>query len=502
MDLSKAKRARSGDVEPEDAPPTKRRRDAKGEQGEEMETDTPSEVQPSTNLVANELETLSEPDIVMTTDPGSGTDLDWGTKLGLNKDPNKWSPDDVKAWTKAIFESVPYFAGLAEKLSTALKDDYVDGGALLDLNYERLTDKTGNYCFPGGHANRLLKAIESLKNPPPGQLQTQGIPLVRSQPHLLLEIQFKDICWPETGGTDPKVKSAFLPGGWYTLESNNLFVRQCYETLWTEVRDAYNDQKNNRRVLILGNPGIGKTASLNYLLLCALKDGIRVLFESRSTRFLFDGQTVRRELIQHTALADEVYEDRSVLVLHDHQPGHEPPQLQGAFVVAALSPDQRNYNEFQKHLAKTIWLPLPSKSELIAMNSVEPHLDEATFESRFSEYGPIPRLLFSPHQKKVKRELTAKIADFEFGPAALSMLRTKELRDGGKVSWWIFHVDATPDLSDVSEVRWVSDDIRKRVLQLTQASKIGQIECYLADFLLLRLKTPLHPLKNINIGQR
>ena len=91
---------------------------------------------------------------------------------------------------------------------------------------------------------------------------------------LLLDIKhaaknIKEILWDESlGMQNPQVKVASLESNyWFSLRSRYFFIRRCYEKIVSEVFRLYSlrlkgmpeDAKD--RMLILGNPGIGKVCS-------------------------------------------------------------------------------------------------------------------------------------------------------------------------------------------------------------------------------------------------
>jgi hypothetical protein len=207
---------------------------------------------------------------------------------------------------------------------------------------------------------------------------------------------------------------------WLALESSNLFVRQSYNRMWQYIEESYFD-------VVLGKK--------------------------------------LRQYRKH----------RDVLVLHDHQPGNEPPLVfDGAFVVAPVSPDLKNYHEYFKHKILDLWMPLTTTSELVAMNSIEPQLEGSELQQRIATYGPIPRQVFAVSQKAFLDKLTGKINSFELGRNFLHMLSNAELPENKHgLSWWIVHVDATKDLQGVSKICWASEDIFNRVITRLSTPSFG-----------------------------
>ena len=94
---------------------------------------------------------------------------------------------------------------------------------------------------------------------------------------------------------DVSIRHATLPPSlqwFFVIEgSSELVIRPCYETVWDVVKSTYlvflaEIKKGNvppyyRRILIVGNPGIGKTASMNYHIAMALRENYPVLVETR-----------------------------------------------------------------------------------------------------------------------------------------------------------------------------------------------------------------------------
>merc|ERR1711964_806940 len=104
-------------------------------------------------------------------------------------------------------------------------------------------------------------------------------------------------------------------------------------------------------------------------------------------------------------------------------------------------------------------MPLTSREEILAMNSVEPRLGNDVISSRLDNFGPIPRLVFEKegNQEAILADLAGKIDAFDFSRCRRSnMLHTGELpeeKDG--LSWWILHV-TTESLKVPSKMDWAT----------------------------------------------
>jgi hypothetical protein len=126
-----------------------------------------------------------------------------------------------------------------------------------------------------------------------------------------------------------------------------------------------------------------------------------------------------------------------------------------------------------------LYLPLPSKGELFAMNSIEPKLISAELLRRISLYGPITRTVFRP-----MKELSTKINQFNVGSQFLNLLNAAELPEGQSgLSWWVAHLDGNKNLQGVKSVSWATDEIRSRVLSRIAKDTLTELEIFLAESL-------------------
>ncbi len=206
---------------------------------------------------------------------------------------------------------------------------------------------------------------------------------------------------------------------------------------------------------MLGNTGIGKTVSLNYFLRRVLQRGYRVLFETREMRYFFHDGTVEWEMLSQKELETFRYY-RSVLLLVDHQQG-QPPPFCDAFIVAPVAPDAVTCSEWHKNRCFRLWMPLTTCAEVMAMNQIEPRLDEGLLREWMAECGPIPRHLFEKDRKSAERLVSSKIAAFDFAKCrTLGLLQSGELPD----TWDVLHV-TTKDLRSPSRVNWASPWVNK-----------------------------------------
>ena len=86
---------------------------------------------------------------------------------------------------------------------------------------------------------------------------------------------------------------------------SKLFVRSCYMDVWPEVEKALNFEK---KALILGTPGIGKSHFGFLILLRLVLRGETVVYQGREerSRILFSAQAVRVSGIQNGGFDSEL----------------------------------------------------------------------------------------------------------------------------------------------------------------------------------------------------
>jgi hypothetical protein len=146
---------------------------------------------------------------------------------------NDWTEEEVRDWAVNI-------VGIGKTTAKKLLKNQITG----------VTTRTGF-----SDASPLLKAIKSVAVTPIPWFPDEWVQ------HLPEEER-------EEARKDPHMRIASLPDEfqWLLVISPNLFVRNCYNQMWQEIEKAFTTRTCNR-VLILGNPGIGKTVSLNYILI-------------------------------------------------------------------------------------------------------------------------------------------------------------------------------------------------------------------------------------------
>ena len=302
------------------------------------------------------------------------------------------------------------------------------------------------------------------------------------------------------------------PYTWFSVnESRRLIIRKVYHDIWNMINQAYNDRNvaisdgnetEYSRALILGNSGIGKTVSMNFYLKKAIEQHYPVIMETRRSRYYFEpgNDDVWKEHVKLGAELVKLQEDTSVLLFHDHEQKKEPPILDnGAFTVAAVSPDTSNCKEYSKHKCLELWLPLQSIDEIRGMRDIiKPFINDEELNKRISYVGRNVRNIFAPNFQKVLVKLDERILEFDLDKFITSEMFTRAMIPNSisGLSWWVVHVDASPDLESYGKIDWASDYVRDAVLSNTHSKDLHQLRSICCSM----LKSPVvGPETNRNI---
>ena len=273
--------------------------------------------------------------------------------------------------------------------------------------------------------------------------------------------------FPHSENIYNKIKSSY---NYHVLQSNN---RSSYE-------------KKNSRCLIIGQPGIGKSVSLNVYIRMAIKDGIDVIVETRSDRYFIskDSNDILEEPLGGTELI--AYRRSSdVLIFHDNPYNKDPPLLDNqGYVIAAVTPDYSSFSYFIKQPTLQLWMPLPTLSEIHAMNSLSPHpLSDEIITKRVETVGPLIRYVLDDEDEYNRRvrEIEMIASTFELSNTIIYFLYAGYILKGDSLerSLNLFLIDGTVDNDEPSRVKWVSNDIKNKALLSNRLLELDDIEEYL-----------------------
>eukprot|EP00049_Salpingoeca_infusionum_P011876 m.209481 g.209481 ORF g.209481 m.209481 type:complete len:154 (+) comp15046_c0_seq2:633-1094(+) len=134
---------------------------------------------------------------------------------------------------------------------------------------------------------------------PTTKLAKTGPTVVEGFTKAIMECELQDFQWHSDVGDNPHLRFAELPEpfAWLSLpfkSRHTLFIRHHYEHVWQHVLKSLKPyiegdevHVEHERCLLLGQPGIGKSAAANYFLIRALQEGHSVLYETALKRQCF-----------------------------------------------------------------------------------------------------------------------------------------------------------------------------------------------------------------------
>ncbi len=189
------------------------------------------------------------------------------------------------------------------------------------------------------------------------------------------------------------------------LNSNGIYIRNCYESLYEEINQYGSDS------VVIGNPGIGKTFFGYFMIYKFLKDKISFLFEPNTKDCLcyyFNGTT---QEILASSISDfsrmKDINNRKIFYLVD---GHAAPY--NAFkTVLICSPRKEYYSNICKGAARFLYMPIWKYDCInICKNQFFPDLDQDIVNELFKRWGGVPRYVLNIPNDFLKYELDSKLS--------------------------------------------------------------------------------------------
>jgi len=286
------------------------------------------------------------------------------------KSPKDWSDGEVVVWASRIIKP---------EHANKLKDQEVDGEALSEMVKNEGTTKIDalleRWRIPGGQATILAPRIRELFNPSTTQNQAQA------------PAQAKAVSKPVIEETE---KGTFFKFQDHPLFDGTLYVRPCYEDLFFLIQ-----KEKNERVLILGNPGIGKTCFNAFLFVKLKQIDVKNIIYVRKTTLAVTILFFSGDQVQTFSTLDplrQVLSDPETWFLLDTVP--DPGEWK-ARMVNVSSPKRENYKQYQKYpKVVTYYMPVWSYDEFEVSAKVFPSVGGEVFHKKFLLFGGIPRLIF------------------------------------------------------------------------------------------------------------
>jgi hypothetical protein len=191
-----------------------------------------------------------------------------------------------------------------------------------------------------------------------------------------------------------------------------LYVRKCYLEIFALIQKRYDEGREYDGVVVTGNPGIGKSSFLSYILCCVASLEICVVYESTvdHTAWLFDFskpdarvQKVNTKSVVVEVAFEEVLADRNTVFLFDTDASCQlEPVRCTAFTIIAASPKKIHFKVFLDRSAPSrtlkLYMPVWSLKELLDCHKCTSLYENITTDditSAFSLFGGIPRYVMS-----------------------------------------------------------------------------------------------------------
>jgi hypothetical protein len=209
-------------------------------------------------------------------------------------------------------------------------------------------------------------------------------------------------------------------------DKNTTFVRPVFDKMYDVIVEARNRPSDTvgRHVLFIGNPGIGKSWSLNYFLfrvLCESNHGLVLLRTPAGHVYAFlpHGNTLRFTNFPGDTWVNENSGGRRALLLYDVG-GKGERMASGmsfgnACIVVASSPSKHNYELFKSQYQPVIFY-VPTWSEAEFLSRFQGMADA---KAEFDKFGGVLRDAFTATRKHA---LDQAIEEFDFGRVAVSAL--------------------------------------------------------------------------------
>ena len=196
-----------------------------------------------------------------------------------------------------------------------------------------------------------------------------------------------------TNCSKPLVKNAFvhLPKKVFILgqESigSSLFIRPCYPKL-CNISLSIVKSARSRHLIILGNPGIGKTYFGYFLLLYLARTGATVIYESflqKDCLYLFTPNGVF--IGNRRSLHDQLMSSKTFYIVDGMTPTDVDAQT-----ILLTSLRKEIWHQFSKTSCTLRYMPVWSKEELSTCRSkLYKSVTEEVMESRYLKWGGIAR---------------------------------------------------------------------------------------------------------------
>ena len=257
-----------------------------------------------------------------------------------------------------------------------------------------------------------------------------------------------------------------------------MWFRRCYQGLFDKILHLYNENKPETGVLVTGNPGIGKSFFLIYLLIRFAKLMKTIVLELAEKGKVYLFKPGQDPVLIPGSLAElEELEDKSTIFLHNPKANQEPLFV-NAFTVLASSPNSNNYKGFCKRMrTQKFYMPVWSKDEVLSCNRILhtwKHDDELMVKN-FSVFGGIPRFLLK--YDFYYSELKEAIAKIDVKQIISAAAEPDTFRD---FSHKLLHYDVSAEFIAVS-MDFASDFVFEELINRWKRQDASELEYFVME---------------------
>ncbi|KAJ3307751.1 hypothetical protein HDV04_002613 [Boothiomyces sp. JEL0838] len=233
-----------------------------------------------------------------------------------------------------------------------------------------------------------------------------------------------------------------LPSSVFILGEANLgsslFIRPCYPKL-LEIALSILQCDDTRHLIILGNPGIGKTYFGYFLLLHLARSGATVVYErgATKTRILFTPNGI--SIGEKNAFRNILYSSQTFYIVDARKPIDV-----NARTILLSSLRREIWHEFSKGACTIRYMPVWTRDEILSCRSVlYPTISEELVLALYSKWGGIARYVLSRATEDAQQSLLEHALDRSNVNSVLESIGRSD--EKGEVSSRLIHLSVTDD---------------------------------------------------------
>jgi predicted RNA-binding protein YlqC (UPF0109 family) len=198
------------------------------------------------------------------------------------------------------------------------------------------------------------------------------------------------------------------------------------------------------KIIVIGNPGIGKTSFGLYLMWRLLLSNQIFIYEYAVDNILLLLPGINFRITRRVATNLCTIFSKKIVYIADNQgkPITEPAQLNCKYAVVITSPNPQRFSDFAKNNAWKVFVNIPNEDEIMDMWTKVARfrsVPEETVKEQLRIYGPIPRYIFDEeyHGEEIMNAAIAKNGEKIYELLSSDMQLTMDDND---VSYRLVHL--------------------------------------------------------------